>query len=41
MTKKTEISMSEYFDALERIKERIAQAQRQVMTIANQRGIFC
>ena len=35
MTKKTEISMSEYFDALERIKERIAQAQRQVMTIAN------
>ena len=35
MTKKTEISMSEYFNALEKIKERIAQAQRQVMTNAN------
>ena len=35
MAKKTEILMDEYIDALEKIKERITQAQYQVMTNAN------
>lgn len=35
MAKKIEISMNEYFNALEKVKERIAQAQCQVMTTAN------
>lgn len=35
MAKKTEIVMNEYFDALERVKDRIIQTQRQVMTTAN------
>lgn len=35
MAKKTEIVMDEYIDVLEKIKERITQAQYQVMTNAN------
>ncbi len=35
MTKKIEIVMDEYIDVLEKIKERITQAQYQVMTNAN------
>lgn len=35
MGKKTEIVMDEYIDVLEKIKERIMQAQYQVMTNAN------
>jgi len=35
MTKKIEIAMDEYIDVLEKIKERITQAQYQVMTTAN------
>lgn len=35
MVKKTEIVMDEYIDVLEKIKERIKQAQYQVMTNAN------
>ena len=35
MAKKTEIVMNEYIDVLEKIKERIKQAQYQVMTNAN------
>lgn len=35
MVKKTEIIMDEYIDVLEKIKERITQAQYQVMTNAN------
>ena len=36
MTKKIEIVMDEYIDVLEKIKERITQAQYQVMTNANE-----
>ena len=35
MAKKAEIVMDEYIDVLEKIKERITQAQYQVMTNAN------
>ena len=35
MGKRTEIVMDEYIDVLEKIKERITQAQYQVMTNAN------
>ena len=35
MAKKTEIVMEGYIDVLEKIKERITQAQYQVMTNAN------
>ena len=35
MGKRTEIVMDEYIDVLETIKERITQAQYQVMTNAN------
>ena len=35
MAKKTEIVMDEYINVLEKIKERITQAQYQVMTNAN------
>jgi len=35
MAKRAEIVMDEYFDVLEKIKERITQAQYQVMTNAN------
>lgn len=35
MVKKTDIIMDEYIDVLEKIKERIMQAQYQVMTNAN------
>ena len=35
MARKMEIIMDEYIDALEKIKERITQAQYQVMTSAN------
>lgn len=35
MVKKTEIVMDGYIDVLEKIKERIKQAQYQVMTNAN------
>lgn len=35
MVKKTEIVMDEYIDVLEKIKERIMQAQYQVMKNAN------
>ena len=35
MTKKIEIVMDEYIGVLEKIKERISQAQYQVMTNAN------
>ncbi|SDY48000.1 PDDEXK nuclease domain-containing protein [Eubacterium barkeri] len=35
MAKKPEIVMNEYFDALEKVKDRILQTQRQMMTTAN------
>ena len=35
MTKKIEIVMDEYIDVLEKVKERITEAQYQVMTNAN------
>lgn len=35
MEKKTDIVMNEYFDALEKVKDRILQTQRKVMTKAN------
>ena len=35
MAKKTEIVMDEYINVLEKIKERLTQAQYQVMTNAN------
>ena len=35
MPKGTEIAMDEYIDVLERIKERITEAQYEVMTSAN------
>ena len=35
MAKKIEIVMDEYIDVLEKIKERITEAQYQVMTNAN------
>ena len=35
MAKKTEIMMDGYFDILEKVKERIVEAQYRVMTTAN------
>lgn len=41
MANRPEIVMDEYFDVWEKIKERITQAQYQVMTNANvERNIF-
>ena len=41
MPKRTEIVMDEYIGVLEKIKERITQAQYQVMTNENVEAILC
>lgn len=41
MAKKVEIAIDEYVEVLEKIKERITQAQYQVMTNENVEAILC